>query len=410
MKAEQLPKNWTVVRLGDLIVEGPSNGYSGPTNDTAVGTKTLRLNATTQGFMILNRDTTKRLIEDIPEDSNYWLQPGDLLVQRSNTLEYLGASAIYEGEPNQYIYPDLMMRLRFSDPATTKWVWRFLNTSTARRYFQRVAGGTAGSMPKISGAKLKELQISLPPIEEQRRIAAILDRADAVRRKRQEAIALTEELLRSAFLEMFGDPVANPKEWEMVALEDCLIDIESGWSPECDSRTAEAEEWGVLKLGAVTYGHFDPDQNKALFPDTIPRPELEVKVGDLLITRKNTYELVGASAYVYSTRSKLLLPDLIFRLCLKASIDPVYLWQVLSQKSTRTQLSKLASGTSGSMPNISKARLRTLLVSLPPMENQMKYRNFVMHFWKQQYQQKGSSQVTDDLFNSLLQKAFRGEL
>ena len=163
MRTENLPDCWSMIRLGDLAVNRPTNGYSGKTSDTATGTKTLRLSATTQGYMLLNQDTTKRLIERIEEDSEYWLQPGDLLVQRSNTLEYLGATAIYEGEANQYIYPDLMMRLRFGNPVTTRWVWRFLNTMTAKRYFRRVAGGTAGSMPKISGAKLKELQIPLPP-------------------------------------------------------------------------------------------------------------------------------------------------------------------------------------------------------------------------------------------------------
>lgn len=272
---------------------------------------------------------------------------------------------------------------------------------------RKIRGTTADNLPLDS---LKSLEIPLLPIAEQRRIAVILDRADAVRRKRQEAIALTEELLRSTFLEMFGDPVKNPKGWTIVALGTLLTDIESGWSPPCDSREAEAEEWGVLKLGAITRGHFDATQNKALFPDTPPRPEFEVKAGDLLITRKNTYELVGTSTFVYTTRAKLMLPDLIFRLCPTKEIDSVYLWQVLSQKSMRLQLSKLASGTSGSMPNISKARLRTLCVPLPPLVKQIKYRDFVLKFWRQQKNQNTTFQFTDDLFNSLLQKAFRGIL
>ena len=139
------------------------------------------------------------------------------------------------------------------------------------------ARSTGSTVLGIKQSELRKVKLFYPPIAEQRRIAAILDRADAVRRKRKEAIALTEELLRSAFLEMFGNPVVNSKEWETTALGNLLTDIESGWSPECDSREAEAEEWGVLKLGAVTRRHFDPTQNKALLPGTSPRPELEVK-------------------------------------------------------------------------------------------------------------------------------------
>lgn len=266
------------------------------------------------------------------------------------------------------------------------------------------------SYPSIRLSEIAQLKIPLPPLEEQKRIAAILDKADAIRRKRKEAIRLTEELLRSTFLDMFGDPVTNPKGWDKVKLDAIVTKIDSGWSPKCDSREADSDEWGMLKLGAVTWGHFNSSENKALLPETEPRPELEVKQGDLLFSRKNTYELVGATAYVHSTRSKLLLPDLIFRLCLSEAIDPVYLWQALSRKTMRNELSLLASGSSGSMPNISKTRLKNLLVPLPPLDLQLKYREIINKFWSYEGCQKKNVLHADNLFNSLLQKAFRGEL
>ena len=269
---------------------------------------------------------------------------------------------------------------------------------------------TGSAVRRIILKDLKQVEIPLPPLEEQRRIAAILDKADGVRRKRKEAIRLTKELLRSTFLEMFGDPVTNPKGWEVRELGDCVKDIESGWSPKCDTRQAEPEEWGVLKLGAVTYGHFNPDENKAMLPDDVPRQELEIKTGDLLVTRKNTYELVGASAFVQMTRPKLMLPDLIFRLRLIDGIDPVYVWQTLSQKTMRLKLSGLAGGTAGSMPNISKARLRTLPFPVPPQLLQLKYREIFNQFWLKKEHQKESEEISENLFNSLLQRAFRGEL
>jgi len=270
-----------------------------------------------------------------------------------------------------------------------------------------ITGSTRGKLTKTAA---NNIPIALPPLEEQRRIAAILDKADGVRRKRKEAIRLTDELLKSTFLEMFGDPVTNPKGWEVRELGDCVKDIESGWSPKCDTRQAEPEEWGVLKLGAVTYGHFNPDENKAMLPDDVPRQELEIKTGDLLVTRKNTYELVGASAFVQMTRPKLMLPDLIFRLRLIDGIDPVYVWQTLSQKTMRLKLSGLAGGTAGSMPNISKARLRTLPFPVPPQLLQLKYREIFNQFWLKKEHQKESEEISENLFNSLLQKAFRGEL
>jgi type I restriction enzyme S subunit len=280
-----------------------------------------------------------------------------------------------------------------------------------RKYASDIeALGSGTTFKEVSKGIVERFIIPLPPLEEQRRIAAILDKADGVRRKRKEAIRLTEELLKSTFLEMFGDPVTNPKGWEVRELGDCVKDIESGWSPKCDTRQAEPEEWGVLKLGAVTYGHFNPDENKAMLPDDVPRQELEIKTGDLLVTRKNTYELVGASAFVQMTRPKLMLPDLIFRLRLIDGIDPVYVWQTLSQKTMRLKLSGLAGGTAGSMPNISKARLRTLPFPVPPQLLQLKYREIFNQFWLKKEHQKESEEISENLFNSLLQKAFRGEL
>lgn len=85
-------------------------------------------------------------------------------------------------------------------------------------------------MPKISGGKLRDIPLPVPPIEEQRRITTILDKADAIRCKRQEAIGLTEQLLRSTFLEMFGDPATNPKGWPMRSLGD-LATFTGGGTP-----------------------------------------------------------------------------------------------------------------------------------------------------------------------------------
>jgi type I restriction enzyme S subunit len=269
---------------------------------------------------------------------------------------------------------------------------------------------TGARMPRVIMDKFWEHYIPLPTLSEQRRIVEILDQADALRRMRAEADAKGDRILPALFIKMFGDPSTNPMGWDVNTLGNLLTDIESGWSPKCESREAAAEEWGVLKLSSVTYGNFKPTENKALLPGDSPRPNLEVKRGDLLFTRKNTHDLVGASAFVHKTRPRLMLPDLIFRLCLSNELDPVYLWQLLSQKAMRYQLSALAGGTAGSMPNISKARLRTLSIPVPPLNLQLKYREISNKFWETQQNQKTSTQIINSLFQTLLQRACSGEL
>ncbi len=164
----ELPEGWCWTGLDEIIDEGPSNGYSGKAGNDALGTPTLKLSATTQGEMILNSSTVKRLYESIPMDSKYWLEPEDLLVQRANSLTYLGASAIYEGAKHEYIYPDLMMRIRIKESSLRHWTWRWMNSWQCRSYFRRQATGTAGNMPKINGSTLRAAPIPLPPLEEQK--------------------------------------------------------------------------------------------------------------------------------------------------------------------------------------------------------------------------------------------------
>ncbi len=262
------------------------------------------------------------------------------------------------------------------------YLYRFVTTQQFRRKGAQRMTGSAGQQ-RVPSEFLRQLVIPLPPLEEQKRIAAILDNADAIRRKREQAIELADEFLRSLFLDMFGDPVTNPKGWPTYQLCELLSGIESGWSPTCADRHAENSEWGVLKLGAVTSCVFKPEENKALLPGTSPRPKIEVRDGDVLFARKNTYELVAACALAVDPPPRLMMSDLIFRLKISEAqlVLPEYLWQALVQPSLRGRIQKLAGGSAGSMPNISKERLLGAVLPVPPMDQQ---REFVLRLRKVQ--------------------------
>ncbi|WP_417739280.1 restriction endonuclease subunit S [Rosistilla oblonga] len=264
----------------------------------------------------------------------------------------------------------------------------------------------------LSVKKIQGIKIPLPPLSEQKRIAEILDRAESLRAKRRAALALLDELTQSIFLDMFGDPVSNPMGWKRVKFGDILENIDSGWSPKCLDRPVHNGEWGVLKLGAVTWCEYDPSENKALPPDVEHRPELEVRPGDLLFTRKNTYHLVAACALVRDTPPRLMLPDLVFRFRLAndAAIDSVFLQRLLVHPAKRRDIQKLAGGSSGSMPNISKARLQTVLIELPPLELQKTFAARVKGIEEIRESLRESTRSLDQLFASLQHRAFRGEL
>ena len=161
--------DWFSSRLEDLIDDGPSNGWSPKSGPDATGALTLKLTATTSGCLRLDDSAVKRIYQTPEASSKYWLQPGDLLVQRSNTIEYVGAAAIFDGPANTYIYPDLMMRIRIRDEINRRYIWRYLNSEPGRRYLQERATGTAGNMPKINSETLRSLPVPLPKAFEERR-------------------------------------------------------------------------------------------------------------------------------------------------------------------------------------------------------------------------------------------------
>lgn len=274
-------------------------------------------------------------------------------------------------------------------------------------------GSNQAVMGKTLNSKsLAEIEIPLPPLDDQIRIAHLLGKVEGLIAQRKQHLQQLDDLLKSVFLEMFGDPVRNEKGWDKTQFFELLDDIESGKSPKCEARQAESDAWGVLKLGAVTRCKFDETENKALPNDVSPSVRDEVKAGDLLFSRKNTYELVAACAYVFSTRSKLLMPDLIFRFVFKqgAEINPIFMWQLLTCDSQRKAIQSLAAGAAGSMPNISKANLKTVLLPIPPLPLQNKFAVIVekVESIKSRYQQSLSD--LESLYGALSQQAFKGEL
>lgn len=173
-----LPDGWSLARLAHLVVEGPTNGYSPKASTDGTGTLSLKLTATTRGRIDLGPKAVKQLGETIPAGSNLFLRRGDLLFQRGNTPEYVGISAIYEGPPETYIYPDLLIRVRLSDPKLVRWIWRVANAPSGRKYMQNDASGTAGTMPKITGTTIRNLPVPIPPTAELQQLHSLIDEGE----------------------------------------------------------------------------------------------------------------------------------------------------------------------------------------------------------------------------------------
>ena len=165
--------------------------------------------------------------------------------------------------------------------------------------------------------------------------------------------------------------------WDKVRLSTCIESIDNGKSLVCDTSARQGNWPAVLKLSAATYGFYRPEENKAMLDENQFVEDAAVRAGDLLFTRKNTPELVGMCAYVYDTPSRLMMPDLIFRLNTTNRCNKVFLWKLINHNLFRDCIQAIATGSAKSMSNISKERLLNLKIILPPAELQEQFAAFV---------------------------------
>lgn len=162
-----------------------------------------------------------------------------------------------------------------------------------------------------------------------------------------------------------------PNNYPARCLGDGLTAIETGTSVQSLEYPATEAEWGVLKVSAVSWGRFRPEENKAVPSHYQPEPHEQVKSGDLLISRCNTVELVGAVVLVRETRPRLLLSDKTLRLVPDSNVyHPEYLEFALRSPTARAFIESHATGTSYSMRNISQHTIRSIPVPTPPIELQ----------------------------------------
>lgn len=254
---------------------------------------------------------------------------------------------------------------------------------------QRKASGTSGRK-RVTPEGFLSLEIPVPSLDEQDAlIAAYTDALTRVVQLEQEAetieragwqafenalgvapppplpdrpvfVARYKDVDRWSHESVLRNSVSGPEQqhsWPLTRLGDLVADLENGWSPKCHDHPAREGKWGVLKLGAVSFGTFNAAENKELPANLKPRPEYEVKTDDVLISRANVVRYVGACAYVDTTPPQLLLCDKIFRVRFRSNSQllPRFLAEAMKLRSVREHIESRLTGTSPTMKNISKA-------------------------------------------------------
>lgn len=257
-----------------------------------------------------------------------------------------------------------------------------------------------------SAKTIGEIIINLPELSVQREMADKAFLIVNIIQQRNKELSMLDDLIKARFVELFGNPIKNEKHWETFKLGECLKRIDNGKSFTCDVQARTGECPAILKLSAVTYGDYRPEENKALLDEKQFVESTEVHSGDLLFTRKNTPELVGMAAYVYNTPNHLMMPDLIFRLVPNERMTAIFLWQLINNREFRPVIQSIAGGSAKSMSNISKERLNNISVICPPINEQIRLNEMINQVNKSKVEVQKALDETQKLFDSLMQQYF----
>tara|TARA_Y100001934_G_scaffold245581_1_gene303963 strand:+ start:744 stop:1859 length:1116 start_codon:yes stop_codon:yes gene_type:complete len=284
----------------------------------------------------------------------------------------------------------------------TRYLFYFMD-----KYVERLRELSIGGVIKyIKLGMLTDAEIPLPPLAEQQRIAAILDKADAIRRKRQQAIQLADDFLRAVFLEMFGDPVTNPKGFPVGTIRDLVETANYGSS----AKASETEgEFPILRMGNITYaGAIDLKDLKYIDLSEKDKPKYLVQYGDLLFNRTNSKELVGKTA-VYDRDERVAFAGYLIRVRTNEYGSPYYISGYLNSEHGKSTLRNMCKSIVG-MANINAQEMQNIQIVIPPVDLQEKYAELVKATKNRLVPFDDSKRELEELFSSLSQKAFRGEL
>ncbi|MDP2962376.1 MAG: restriction endonuclease subunit S [Sulfurimicrobium sp.] len=246
----------------------------------------------------------------------------------------------------------------------------------------------ATGVPSISRDWLYKIMLGSADFDTQCRIAEILSTLDEAIEQTEALIAKHQQIKAGLMHDLFTRGITPdghlrpareqahdlykesllgwiPKEWEVRQVKDVISGIEQGWSPDCEHEPAGNQEWGVLKTSSVVWGGFDRTENKRLPTYLLPRPDLRINKGDVLMTRAGPNSRVGVVALVDIEPGRLMLSDKIYRLVPVAGLSSEFLTVALSSAATQHDLDSFKTGLAESQTNISQAIVRRLSLPIP---------------------------------------------
>ncbi len=292
------------------------------------------------------------------------------------------------------------------DNVSLEFLMRYLNYEDLNSY---ITGTTRG---KLTKSALSSIEIPLPSLSVQLKIATILDKADALRQKDKQLLAKYDELAQAVFYDLFGDPVSNEKGWEVKNLESAYINPKEGTKCGPFGSALKKEEYvsaGIPVWTMYNIANYKFSKEGCLYITEEKFKELSAYMaepGDIIISRAGT---VGKMCELKMDFQKSIIHSNIIRLRLNQKVlRPVVFISVMQYFGDKVM--RLKKGNDGAFTHMSTGVLDDISFPFPPIELQSQFAAVIEKIEQQKLQAQEQLQMSEELFQSLLQKAFNGEL
>jgi type I restriction enzyme S subunit len=391
--------SWPEICLEDLL-EDIQPGFASGQNTTDGILQVRMNNVKPDGSWDWSKE--RRVPATIRQLEKYSLQPGDILFNATNSPEQVGKSALFLSSEEPVTFSNHFLRLRVKkNKLEGSYLIRYLASLWKKRVFENMIDAWV-NQATVQRDSFLALQIPVPPLDEQKRIAAILDKADSLRRKNQQAIQLADKFLRAVFLDMFGDPVTNPKGWEVKPI--CSIaDVKTGNTPP----RAQPEFYGGYIEWIKSDNINTPRHTLTSASEYLSKEGYfvgrKVPQGSTLITCiAGSFDCIGNVAFAdreicFNQQINALVP---------LTVKPWFLYAMILFSKKKIQ----AVSTNAMKGMVSKGVLEKVEVIYPPIDLQIEFEKLFENQRKIMLQTETSKQSADNAFFSLSQKAFAGEL
>lgn len=388
-KLGKFTSEWSIVKVGDIFPILTSGSTPSRAKPEYFKGEILWVTSGELNYNVIY-DTFEKITSEAVRDTNLKLyKPGTFFIAITG-LEAAGTRGSCAIIGREATTNQSCMAFQVNEIIDTWFLFQFYKNYGEQVAFAYSQGTKQQS---LNGNIVKSIEIPLPPLPEQKKIARILTTVDNLIEKTEALIEKYKAIKQGMMHDLFTRGVDQngklrppyeeapdlykesplgwiPKEWACERVGDHLLRIEQGWSPDCDSEPAGMGEWGVLKTTSVVWAGYNDEANKKLPEELSPRPEYEVKRNDVLMTRGGPNSRVGVVAFVDSTEGKRMMSDKLYRLVSKQSVSPYYLTLALSSELTQTHLSTLKTGLAESQTNISQAIVKRLQILLPTLKEQ----------------------------------------